>query len=898
MEPLVGRDAEVEAVGALLESLKDGDARVAVFAGEPGIGKSRMLAELGARADARGLLVLAGSASEFERDLPYWLFVDALDEYLRAAPPDGLDDDLAELLPSWPAKAQGRGDPRYRAHRAMRQLLEVLAGARPVVLLLDDVHWADSASVELVCALLRRPPIAPVLLGLALRPRQTASRLTAGLDRAGSLVTRFDLGPLSLGDARELLGPEGDTLYAESGGNPFYLGQLARAGRRSRPVAATEADGVPAAVTIAMSDELALLDPGVRRVLEGAAVAGDPFLLELVATAAGQSETAVADALDVLLDRDLVRPTDAPRRFRFRHPLLRRAVYEAAPRAWRVGAHERLARALAERGVPPAGRAHHIVQAARPGDPEAVGLLRTAGDDVVRRAPGEAARWYRHATELQPEAPELWAALGGALGAAGRLGEAKDSLVRAIELTPPAELTRRVTLIASCAALEHTLGHHDSAHRRLTTALDRVGEAHPAEAATLMTAIAQDNLFRLEFTQAVDWSRQARDMAVHLGEPNGVAAAAMRLAFSAAFAGDTATAAAACAEAAALLDARADDELVLSPEPIVAQLAAAEFLTGRHAEAGRHAERALAVARHHVPVMFWTGLARAALGRLPEAAALLDEAVEVARAAGNPSMLGWTLLARSSVAATCGEAALARTLAEESVEAHGPAVDTFPGVWSRLQLALALVEAGEAATAVVPDLALIPAPLRPAALEAAVRSDLAAGRNPRAEAKGAALAGALVARHEGRPREAAELALAAARHGTVVEVAHARFLAARALSEAGDTEEAVRQLRLVCETYERCGAPRRRAEAERLLRRLGHRRVHHRSAPRSGLATLTGRELEIARLITDRRTNAEIAGELYLSRKTVETHVRNLFHKLSVSSRVEVARAVEQHDRE
>ena len=89
------------------------------------------------------------------------------------------------------------------------------------------------------------------------------------------------------------------------------------------------------AVTVAMSDELALLDRNTRRVLEGAAVAGDPFVLELVASAAELSEAAVAESLDLLQTRDLVRPTEAPRRFRFRHPLLRRAVYDAAPRAWR-----------------------------------------------------------------------------------------------------------------------------------------------------------------------------------------------------------------------------------------------------------------------------------------------------------------------------------------------------------------------------------------------------------------------------------------------------------------------------------------------------------------------------------------------------------------------------------
>jgi DNA-binding CsgD family transcriptional regulator len=97
-----------------------------------------------------------------------------------------------------------------------------------------------------------------------------------------------------------------------------------------------------------------------------------------------------------------------------------------------------------------------------------------------------------------------------------------------------------------------------------------------------------------------------------------------------------------------------------------------------------------------------------------------------------------------------------------------------------------------------------------------------------------------------------------------------------------------------------CGALRHRDAAERELRRLG-RHVHRRTRPGapggSGVASLTGRELEVARLVVDRRTNAEIAGELFLSLKTVETHMRNLFRKLDVSSRVDVARAVERADR-
>jgi tetratricopeptide (TPR) repeat protein len=768
---LVGRGVELDTFDTMLNALASGRSAVVLLAGEPGIGKSRLLAELGARADASGMLVLAGGASEFEQDLPFWPFVDALDEYLRAADPerlDGLGDDvgadLAEVLPSWPVAAgtgPGSGDPRYRTHRAMRRVLEVLAAASPLVLLLDDLHWADSGSVELICALLRRPPVGQVLVGLALRPRQTSGRLTAGLERAqaAGLVTRLALGPLSLPDAREFLGAgvdgkDAEILFADSHGNPFYLGQLARTGRDPAPGAVVQppGDDVPVAVTVAMSDELALLDRNTRRVLEGASVAGDPFVLELVASAAELSEAAVAEALDLLQARDLVRPTAAPRRFRFRfrHPLLRRAVYDAAPQAWRVGAHERIADALAVRGVTPlAGRAYHIVQAARRGDPTAVELLREAGDAVVRRAPGEAVRWYRAAVDLLPEAPPpeaaaLWTALGRALGAAGHLTEARSALVRAIEMVPEDAMAARVPLIADCARMEHALGHYDAAHRRLTAALDRTGETHPAESVRLMNAIAQDHLFRLEYGRAVEWSRQARDAADRLGDRYMLAEAAAGLALGAALTGVQADAEPACTAAAMLVDALTDEEIGHSPIPMAARLAAGELFTGRLQDAARHADRAVAVAQflgspHHVPVLYWAGTVRTALGRLSDATAVVDEAVDVARIYGNPSMLGWALLARASLAVARGEPGAALAAAEECVEAHG-APTVLPAVWARLVLAAALVESDDPAPAEllrVTDLGgeglpLVPGPTRPAAFELLCRCRIALGRVPEA----------------------------------------------------------------------------------------------------------------------------------------------------------------------
>jgi DNA-binding NarL/FixJ family response regulator len=126
------------------------------------------------------------------------------------------------------------------------------------------------------------------------------------------------------------------------------------------------------------------------------------------------------------------------------------------------------------------------------------------------------------------------------------------------------------------------------------------------------------------------------------------------------------------------------------------------------------------------------------------------------------------------------------------------------------------------------------------------------------------------------------------------------MLAGRALAEEGRTDRAVAELERAAAEFDRSGALRYRDEAERELGKLGHR-VHRRTRPgkadATGLESLTGRELQVARLVVDRKTNPEIAGELFLSQKTVETHLRNIFRKLSVSSRVELARAVERADR-
>ncbi|HSK55761.1 MAG TPA: AAA family ATPase, partial [Jiangellales bacterium] len=279
---LVGRAEELGALDGALAGADEGRSVAIELVGEPGIGKTRLLAELAARTDRGGRLVLSGSASELERDLPFSVFVDALDEYLRGLDPGLLADldadvrtELAHVFPSLTALA-GADQPtlqheRYRTHRAVRALLEHLAARRTLVLVLDDVHWADPASVELLGALLRRPPAAAVLMTLALRPHPMPDRLARALERAlrtGALI-RIELDALTQLEARDLLGDAVDgsraaVLYEESGGNPFYLEQLARSLDSGAPedrALETSLAGVevPSGVAASLNQELAML---------------------------------------------------------------------------------------------------------------------------------------------------------------------------------------------------------------------------------------------------------------------------------------------------------------------------------------------------------------------------------------------------------------------------------------------------------------------------------------------------------------------------------------------------------------------------------------------------------------------------------------------------------------
>ncbi|HEV2815503.1 MAG TPA: AAA family ATPase, partial [Solirubrobacteraceae bacterium] len=271
---MVGREHELAQLETALTALDGGSSPCVALEGEAGIGKTRLLTELRELADARGHLVLSGQAAEFERDVPFSVWVDALDAYVAS---QGIEagDDLAPLLPSlFRAGARGEAvaEERYRTHRAARSLLETLAGSQPLVLVLDDLHWSDAASIEMIAALLRRGPDARVMLALAFRRGQAPPRLEAAL--AGPSVVRLELAELDREAAAKLLGDLDPravaALYRDAGGNPFYLEQLARGRGAAGPAAQHQAAGVPAAVAASLAEELEALASDERALLAGA----------------------------------------------------------------------------------------------------------------------------------------------------------------------------------------------------------------------------------------------------------------------------------------------------------------------------------------------------------------------------------------------------------------------------------------------------------------------------------------------------------------------------------------------------------------------------------------------------------------------------------------------------
>jgi DNA-binding CsgD family transcriptional regulator len=648
------------------------------------------------------------------------------------------------------------------------------------------------------------------------------------------------LAPLDPDEAAELVGQRAGALYAASGGNPFYLEQLARA----------SGAGVPSSLAGALAAELASLDDRSRRLLDGAAVAGDPFEPGLAAEIAGLSADESLQALDVLLARTLVRPAGAGRLHAFRHPVVREAVYEAAPGGWRLGAHARAAAVLERRGAGALERAHHVEHAAERGDLEAVVLLSEAAAELQPSAPAGAARLHAAALRLLPARDDLRArrqqarlAVAESLLAAG---DADAALAVLLEALAEADGSERLRLTVAASNAERWLGRHDDGRRRLQVALGGLPAEPSPDRIRLRLALSLSALLACELEDARAHASDAVSDARAIGDP--VFEAAGRAADAVA---------AVCLVAPGARETRAAAEAALArltPHELATRLPAFWMHARAHRALGDldgalralDQARALAARSGREVVLLLATVETAevlmGLGRIAEAAATAEDGVERARLLRNPEWLVWSLSALSEGRLLAGDVQAALAAAEEAA-----ALQRRCGLYAPDQpergLGEALAAAGNADGA---------RPLLEAAVERMLPVD--------------------------RPGAAA---------GTPLRRARADLAEGRALAAGGDRDAALPLLERAEAAFAGFGAERLRGDAARELRRLG-RRVQRLPAA-GGVDGLTAREQEIAGLVAAGRTNREIAEQLVLSTRTVDAHLRRIYGKLGVRSRVELA---------
>ena len=485
-------------------------------------------------------------------------------------------------------------------------------------------------------------------------------------------------------------------------------------------------------------------------------------------------------------------------------------------------------------------------------------------------------------------------------------------------------------LVVGMAEIEQLLGRHNEARRRLQRAYDELADPDSPARVWLLIALSANSLFLADHAGMLEWGRLAVEAAEVVGDDTLAAAALAAYTMGATFAGRVDLARELHRRAASLVDSLDDEELI-SRLDALSNLATAELYLDLHALTCRHGERGLSLARatgrtQLVPILIpILGCSLWMTGEMKRSAEVLDEAIEGARLVDNAQGLSLALFNRALSAVMAGDLETALEMGAESVELAQRVDDGVITAFAGAIHAQALCEAGEPEQAVElliesvggEDIPLLAGSWRATYFELLIRCRIELGQLDKARAAAmkvreqadeqglqlsglmADRAGAAVALAEDRPEDAADLARSAIARseeiGARVHTATSRAFAGRALAAAGRADEAIAQLVRAADEFDALGALRYRDQAEAQLRNLGH--AVHRRTPRGtpggfGVELLTGREVEVAELVRDRRTNREIAEELFLSLKTVEAHMRNIFQKLDVSSRTEVAQLI------
>jgi class 3 adenylate cyclase/tetratricopeptide (TPR) repeat protein len=579
----VGRDSEMEHLGQLWRDVRAGDLRVALVAGEPGVGKTRLAAELAARVHAEGATVLAGRCDE-DLGVPYQPFVEALRHDADHTPNEELGrrlgrygGELARLVPELGERAPGlppplRSEPeteRYRLFDAVASWLSASSAKEPILLVLDDLQWAAKPTLLLLRHVIgsqeprrllvvvtyrdselgRTHPLTELLADL--RRKSGVERISlSGLDRAG--VSAF-----LQQAAGHKLGPETDDLaraiHDETEGNAFFMREVVRhlietrglhqeGGRwvMGRPVAEL---GIPEGVRDVVGRRLSRLSDETNRVLACASVVGLEFEPAVVQTAGGFPEDVMLCAMDeAVAARLVVEPPGAVSRNRFSHALVRATLYGELTATRRMALHRKVAQAIEAVHVAaiddylPA-LAHHWARASTaPAETtKAVEYAARAGDRALAQlAHDEAVTYYREALDLLDAAEGLKDNSQRALLLV-RLGEgqrrAGDAAHRQtlLDAATVAESVGDATTLAGAALANHR-GFFSLAGRVdgervavLERALDAIGSSDSRVRARLLANLAEELGFSSQHERRERLAAEALAIARGLGEPTVLA---------------------------------------------------------------------------------------------------------------------------------------------------------------------------------------------------------------------------------------------------------------------------------------------------------------------------------------------------------------------------------------
>jgi ATP/maltotriose-dependent transcriptional regulator MalT len=550
--PFVGRMAALARLAEALAAAAAGRGSTVLIGGPAGIGKSRVAAELAAQARDQGWLVLAGHCIDLiGAGVPYLPIAEAV-RSLRGSPALG---DGSSALPALsrlvadladPAGAAGQGphgdDVQPRLFADVQAVLDALSAETPVVLVLEDLHWADSSTLDLVTFLAHAVAGLRVLVLATYRtdeaqPDQPVQRLTTGLLRART-ASAVDLGPLTEGEVTALLdgisqGPvHADligTIFQRSEGNPFFAEELYAAAIRG------ERD-LPHVLRDVLRQRAGRLDPRSRMVLRTAAAAGRDVSYGLLAAVVPLPEPELQDALRSAVDQLLLVPDPDAGTFRFRHALFAEAEYQTLLPGEREMVHARLATTLRERphlaatGLVASDLAHHWVAAGRPAEALAESVRAARGAEALSGR-AEALRHAETALSLWSQVPDaadvagtpLVALLDWAAELANLTGDNTRAVAligRAIDLSDvDAEPARVASRYERLGTYLLPIGQREQGLAAFHRAVELVPAEPPtAERVRVLAALGNALLLSDRYDESRQACQQALDLAATIGD--------------------------------------------------------------------------------------------------------------------------------------------------------------------------------------------------------------------------------------------------------------------------------------------------------------------------------------------------------------------------------------------